>query len=95
MVVVTPYALVSNTIDEHRQNVREEETWKRWKAGDPPVVAECVIDCRLPLHVTAAFISRFGRSNMRVSSLGRRARSAVRMAADQDGSMPMRGLRHA
>ncbi|OXI22043.1 hypothetical protein CFB43_14775 [Burkholderia sp. AU15512] len=52
MVVLAPYALVSDALDKHRQNAREEETWRRWKAGDPPVVAECVIDCQLPLHVT-------------------------------------------
>lgn len=52
IVAVAPVALVSNAIDDHRQNAREEETWKRWKAGDPPVVARCVVNCRLPLRVT-------------------------------------------
>nr|WP_144020657.1 hypothetical protein [Burkholderia sp. AU33423] len=59
MVVLAPYALVSDAIDKHRQNARKEETWKRWKAGDPPVVAECVIDCRLPLHVTQSNSDEF------------------------------------
>lgn len=52
IVAVAPVALVSNAIDEHRQNAREEETWKRWNAGDPPVVAQCVVNCRVPLRVT-------------------------------------------
>ncbi|KFG92653.1 hypothetical protein GQ56_0136250 [Burkholderia paludis] len=52
IVALAPVALVSGAIDDHRQNARDEETWKRWKAGDPPVVAQCVVDCQLPLHVT-------------------------------------------
>ncbi|WP_241288458.1 hypothetical protein [Burkholderia stabilis] len=52
MVAVAPVALVSGAIDDHRRNAREEETWRRWKAGDPPVVAQCVVDCQLPLRVT-------------------------------------------
>ncbi|VWC66832.1 hypothetical protein BLA18112_01613 [Burkholderia lata] len=52
IVAVAPVALVSSAIDDHRQNEREEETWKRWKAGDPPVVARCVVNCQLPLRVT-------------------------------------------
>lgn len=52
IVAVAPVALVSSAIDDHRRNARDEETWKQWKAGDPPVVAQCVVDCQLPLRVT-------------------------------------------
>lgn len=45
IVPMVPVALVSNAVDDRRDNARRADRWRRLQAGEPAAVAACALGC--------------------------------------------------